>query len=171
MEKYSNDAFLGFPVDVLGNNYYTVSHYPSEHDCEFLVVGVYDSTNVTIRLGTHPNITVRYNRRRYYSNDVIQLAMNRLDTMQVVIQLSTLSAHVMFYEDQTVSYEHHSHLITCVIADFIGLPYFSRFSSGLKSHVLISHDFLSQSKFVPLPRDQQPCARGQHQNSKRNSVL
>ena len=36
------------------------------------------------------------------------------------------------------------------IADFIGLPYFSRFSSGLKSHVLISHDFLSQSKFVPL---------------------
>ena len=31
------------------------------------------------------------------------------------------------------------------IADFIGLPYFSGFSSGLKSHVLISHDYLSQS--------------------------
>ena len=39
------------------------------------------------------------------------------------------------------------------IADFIGLPYFSGFPSGLKSHVLISHDFLSQPKFVPLPRD------------------
>ena len=38
------------------------------------------------------------------------------------------------------------------IADFIGIPYFSRFLSGLKSHALISHDFLSQSKFVPLPR-------------------
>ena len=35
-----------------------------------------------------------------------------------------------------------------LIADFIGLPYFSRFPSGLKSHVLISHDFLSLSKFV-----------------------
>ena len=41
--------------------------------------------------------------------------------------------------------------ITNKIADFIGLPYFSGFPSGLKSHVLISHDFLSQSKFVPLP--------------------
>ena len=69
-------------------------------------------------------------------------------------------------------------LLTCIycttlehIADFIGLPYFSGCPSGLKSHVLISHDFLSQSKFVPLPRDQQPCARGRHQNTKRNSVL
>ena len=50
------------------------------------------------------------------------------------------------------------HMIT--IADFIGLPYFSGFSSGLKSHVLISHDFLSQSKFVPLPRDRAAmCSR------------
>ena len=39
------------------------------------------------------------------------------------------------------------------IADFIGLQYFSGFPSGLKSHVLISHAFLSQSKFVPFPRD------------------
>ena len=39
------------------------------------------------------------------------------------------------------------------IADFIGLPYFSGIPSGLKSHVLVSHGFLSQSKFVPLPRD------------------
>ena len=54
-----------------------------------------------------------------------------------------------------------------VIADFRGLPYFSRFPSGLKSHVLISHDFLSQSKFVPLPRDQAAmCSRpaSKHQN-------
>ena len=55
------------------------------------------------------------------------------------------------------------------IADFIGLPYFSGFPSGLKSHVLISHDFLSQSKFGPFSRDRE--ARGQHQNTKRNSVL
>ena len=39
------------------------------------------------------------------------------------------------------------------IADFVGLRYFSGFPSGLKSHVLISHDFLSQSKCFPLPRD------------------
>ena len=39
---------------------------------------------------------------------------------------------------------------TCMdIADFIGLPYSFRFPLGLKSHVLISHDYLSQTKFVP----------------------
>ena len=54
-----------------------------------------------------------------------------------------------------------------LIADFIGLPYFSRFPSGLKSHVLISHDFLSQSKFVPLQRDRAAmCSRpaSKHRN-------
>ena len=40
-----------------------------------------------------------------------------------------------------------------ILADFIGLPYFSGFPLGLKSHVLISHDYLSQSKFASLPRD------------------
>ena len=30
------------------------------------------------------------------------------------------------------------------VADFIGLPYFSGFPSRHKSHVLISHDYLSQ---------------------------
>ena len=46
------------------------------------------------------------------------------------------------------------------IADFTGLSYFSGFSSGLKSLVLISHDYLSQSKFVPLPRDRAAmCSR------------
>ena len=34
-------------------------------------------------------------------------------------------------------------------------------TSGLKSHALISHDLLSQSKFLPLARVEQSCARGQ----------
>ena len=33
-----------------------------------------------------------------------------------------------------------------IIADFIGLPFFSGFPSGLKSHVLISYAFLNQSR-------------------------
>ena len=39
------------------------------------------------------------------------------------------------------------------IADFIGLLYFSRFPSRLESHVLISHEYLSQSKLLLSPRD------------------
>ena len=38
------------------------------------------------------------------------------------------------------------------VADFIGFQYFSRFPTGLKSHVFISHYYLSKSKFDPLPR-------------------
>ena len=39
------------------------------------------------------------------------------------------------------------------IADFIGLTYISGFPLGLKSHVLISHDYLSPSKLLLLPRE------------------
>ena len=54
------------------------------------------------------------------------------------------------------------------IADFIGLPYFSGFPSGLKSHVLLSHDFLSQPKFVPLPRDRAAmCSRPASKHQKK----
>ena len=57
------------------------------------------------------------------------------------------------------------------IADFIGLPYFSGFQSGLKSPLLISHDFFSQSKFVPLPLDRAAmCSRPESKHQK-NSVL
>ena len=55
-----------------------------------------------------------------------------------------------------------------VIADFIGLLYFYGFPSGLKSHVLISHDFLSQSKFVLLPQDQAAiCSRPASKHQKK----
>ena len=39
------------------------------------------------------------------------------------------------------------------IADFIGLTYISGFPLGLKSHVLISHDYLRKSKLLLLPRE------------------
>ena len=44
-------------------------------------------------------------------------------------------------EEQPITWIH----IVCNIADFTGLPYFSGILSGLKSHGLVSHDYLSQS--------------------------
>ena len=62
----------------------------------------------------------------------------------------------------TLLYVHSS------IADFIGLPYFSGFPSRLKSHVLILHDFFSQPKFVPLPRDRVAmCSRPASKHQKK----
>ena len=78
----------------------------------------------------------------------------------------------------TSSYHHcgRGHFEVCfhfddTITDFIGLPYFSGFSSGLKSHVLLSHDYLSQSNFVLLPRDRAAMCARPASNNKRNSVL
>ena len=54
------------------------------------------------------------------------------------------------------------------IADFIGLPYFFGFPSGRKSHVLISHDYLSQSKWLLLPRDRAAmCLRSVSKHQKK----
>ena len=57
------------------------------------------------------------------------------------------------------------------IAYFIGLPYFSGFPSGLKSHGLISHAFLSQLKFVPLPRDRAAMCLRPASKQQKKSVL
>ena len=54
------------------------------------------------------------------------------------------------------------------IANFIGLPYFSGFPSALKSHVLISHDYLSQSKLLLLTRDHAAmCSRSVSKHQKK----
>ena len=39
IENYSNDAFLAFPTDVLGTEYYAVCHYPTYTPNEFMVIG------------------------------------------------------------------------------------------------------------------------------------
>lgn len=39
LEKYSNDAFLGLPTDVLGMEYFAVVYYPSKDENQFLIVG------------------------------------------------------------------------------------------------------------------------------------
>ena len=94
VEQYSNDAFLAFPVDVLGNDYYTVSHYPSTMECEFMLVGVYDSTNVNITLGTHFAIDVEYNGVHYYNRSVMSVSLDRLETFQVIL-IFCINRHVL----------------------------------------------------------------------------
>ena len=44
-ERYSNDAYLALPVDVLGQDYYAITYHPPSQQCELLVVAVEDSTS------------------------------------------------------------------------------------------------------------------------------
>ncbi len=78
-KKWSSDAFMALPVNVLGTEYRTINYNTSEPNIdntpgEFEIVAVDDSTNVTITLravtsqGTLPNVpqTIRMNKGDCY---------------------------------------------------------------------------------------------------------
>ncbi len=79
-KKWSSDAFMALPVNVLGTEYRTMNFTTSEAQGdgdtpgEFVIVAVQDSTNVTITLrdvtsrGTRPNVpfTIRMNKGDVY---------------------------------------------------------------------------------------------------------
>lgn len=82
-ETYSNDAFLGLPVDVLGQKYYAIAYYPPTRNTEVLVVGVHDKTSVTLTLPNHNKVAVSWNRKTYKANSKITVTLNRFDTFQI----------------------------------------------------------------------------------------
>ncbi|XP_061184992.1 SCO-spondin-like [Saccostrea echinata] len=84
-EHYSNDGFVGLPTDVLSDEYYVVTWYPPYRQCELLVVGVEDSTKVTITLGQYMGSRyVSYNRKNYKKGNSISENLNKFDTWQLV---------------------------------------------------------------------------------------
>lgn len=83
-QKYSNDAFLGFPVDVLGTEYYTVTYYPPYRKAQICVVGVEDSTTVKIKLGSCQKCgSVSYGGKTYSKGQTLTVTLNRFDAIQL----------------------------------------------------------------------------------------
>ena len=83
--QYSNDAFLGLPVNILGKEYFAVTYYPdSRQQPHFLIIGVEDGTSVSI---TFPSVmtgsAVTYNSVNYNAGDTLTATVNRFDTFQV----------------------------------------------------------------------------------------
>jgi CUB/sushi domain-containing protein len=84
-EQYSNDGFVGLPNDVLSDEYYVVTWYPPYRQCQLLVVGVEDSTSVSITMGQYMGSRyVDYNRKRYYKGNTVKENLNKYDTWQLV---------------------------------------------------------------------------------------
>nr|XP_022344318.1 SCO-spondin-like isoform X5 [Crassostrea virginica] len=84
-ERYSCDGFVGLPLDVLSDEYYLVTWYPPSLQCELLVVGVEDSTSVSITLSQHMGTRyVSYGGQRYYKGNVVKETLNKYDTWQLV---------------------------------------------------------------------------------------
>ncbi|VDI81772.1 Hypothetical predicted protein, partial [Mytilus galloprovincialis] len=83
-QKYSNDAFLGLPVDVLSDEYFAVTYYPPYRKAQLCVVGVSDSTNVQIKLPSCSNCgSVTYNGQKYSKGQTISVILNRFDAIHL----------------------------------------------------------------------------------------
>ena len=82
-ELHSNDGFLGFPTDVLGKEYYAVCMKAKKYYTLILVVGVYDNTNVEIKLANNDGVKVQYNGDTYGKNSVLMVKVDRYSTFQV----------------------------------------------------------------------------------------
>ena len=82
--KYSNDAFLGIPVNMLGQDYYAITYSPASRQTEILVVGVEDGTSVSITLPTSMGGSVSYSGHTYTQSNTITETLDRFDTWQIV---------------------------------------------------------------------------------------
>uniref|UniRef100_K1PPW7 Hemicentin-1 n=1 Tax=Magallana gigas TaxID=29159 RepID=K1PPW7_MAGGI len=93
-EKYSNDAYLGVPVDVLGKEYYAVTYYPPSQQCELLIVGVEDSTTVTIKFPAIMQQTVTWNGQTYAAGSTLTGTVDRFDTWQLTSKGDLTGAYI-----------------------------------------------------------------------------
>ncbi|KAJ8310861.1 hypothetical protein KUTeg_012726 [Tegillarca granosa] len=85
-DRYSNDAYVSLPTDVLGTDYFAVCWYPQTRQCQILIAATQDNTTVAITLG--PGMQARRNPvtwqgTNYYKDDTITVTMDRLDTFQI----------------------------------------------------------------------------------------
>ncbi|XP_063430248.1 uncharacterized protein LOC134712536 [Mytilus trossulus] len=83
-ERYSNDAFLGVPIDVLGTEYYAVTWYPASQQCELAVAGVIDNTVVSFTFPASMSSSVTYDGVSYSGGSTLTVTLHQFDTIQLI---------------------------------------------------------------------------------------
>ena len=81
---FSNDAFLGLPINVLGTEYYAITYNPCVYQSQIMVIGVEDGTTVSITLSTTTGGDITYGGNTYAAGGTIAETLNRFDTLQIV---------------------------------------------------------------------------------------
>ena len=76
-ELYSCDAFLGLPTDVMAMEYRVVCYYPAGYQCQLMVVGIHDTTNVSVTFGSAFSSSVSYGGSTYRSGDTLTTTIDR----------------------------------------------------------------------------------------------
>lgn len=95
-EKFSTDGFLVYPTDVIGYEYFTLSHSPTNSYTEFAIGAKYDHTNVLVQLPSRRNaipIRVELNNRVYTSGDSFNITLQSFQSFQCLsLDLADLTA-------------------------------------------------------------------------------
>ena len=85
-ERYSTDGFLVYPVDVIGYEYYTVSHSPTNSFSVFALASKFPDTRVSIAFPpqsaeSHP-IRVEYGGTTFTNGDVLNVTLAEFQAFQ-----------------------------------------------------------------------------------------
>ncbi|XP_056011017.1 uncharacterized protein LOC130051889 isoform X2 [Ostrea edulis] len=94
-ETASDDVYLALPTDVLGTEYYTISHTPAYYYCVFAVISIANGTQVSIQLPNHDWVKVTYNNHVYNKNDWINVTMDKFQTFQISSVGDLTGSHVI----------------------------------------------------------------------------
>lgn len=84
-ERFSTDGFLAYPVDVMGYEYYSVSHSPTASFSVFAVASRYANTQVTITLPPLQSgnpLRVEFNSKVYTNSDTFELILDEFQSFQ-----------------------------------------------------------------------------------------
>lgn len=84
-EKFSTDGFLVYPTDVIGYEYYTVSHTPTNSYALFALASKFENTYVSIRFPERQDdipLAVEYGGRIYTNNEVLNITLNAFQSFQ-----------------------------------------------------------------------------------------
>ena len=96
---YSTDGYLQLPTTALGRNYIIACH-KTVFESEFLLVGVHDSTEVTIIFpAVLKRSFIEWNGTRYHKNDNLTLTINRFEAVQFKSKGDLIGTHVVANKD------------------------------------------------------------------------
>ncbi|XP_053388868.1 uncharacterized protein LOC128551935 [Mercenaria mercenaria] len=94
-QTLSNDVYLALPVDALGTDYYAMAYSPAYVKTQLGIVSTVDSTNVKVTLPVgRGNVDVSFKGITYHAGDVINIPVQKYDTIQLQSSGDLTGAHV-----------------------------------------------------------------------------
>ena len=111
---FSTDGFLALPMDTLGKEYYAISYAPEGDYCELGIVATKNNTVVHLVLPPHGNLDIEYRGKTYQPGEIIVLALDRLESFQLLTTNDLTGLHI-FSNELIAVYSGHQAIV-------VGIP-------------------------------------------------